>query len=113
MTDKKITTKLKSLENKREKVFSKYSEIKDELNELESSISFFKEIDNIKPQILFNLGRDKKYVYGQIYYYTKPQSTKKKSYRFLIGKMSDDKSRQELESICMDVFYEKVVKEFV
>ena len=109
----KILKKLESFQNKREKVFNRYSKVKEKLDDLDSNIKFFSELENIKPQILFNQGRDKKYVYGQVYYLTEPQSSKKKSFRFLIGKMSDDKSRQEWESICMSVFYEKVVKEFV
>ena len=109
----KILKKLESFQNKREKVFNKYSIVKEKLDDLDSNIKFFSELENIKPQILFNQGRDKKYVYGQVYYLTEPQSSKKKSFRFLIGKMSDVKSRQEWESICMSVFYEKVVKEFV
>jgi len=109
----KILKKLESFQNKREKVFNKYSIVKEKLDDLDSNIKFFSELENIKPQILFNQGRDKKYVYGQVYYLTEPQSSKKKSFRFLIGKMSDVKSRQEWESICMSVFYQKVVKEFV
>jgi len=109
----KILKKLESFQNKREKVFNRYSIVKEQLDNLDSNIKFFSELENIKPQILFNQGRDKKYVYGQVYYLTEPQSSKKKSFRFLIGKMSDIKSRQEWESVCLSVFYEKVVKKFV
>ncbi len=109
----KILKKLESFQNKREKVFNRYSIVKEQLDNLDSNIKFFSELENIKPQILFNQGRDKKYFYGQVYYLTEPQSSKKKSFRFLIGKMSDIKSRQEWESVCLSVFYEKVVKKFV
>ena len=109
----KILKKLESFQNKREKVFNRYSIVKEKLDNLDSNIKFFSELENIKPQILFNQGRDKKYVYGQVYYLTEPQSSKKKSFRFLIGKMSDDKSRQKWESVCLNVFYEKVVKEHI
>ncbi len=91
----KILKKLESLQIKREKVFNRYSKVKDELDELDSNINYLSELNNIKPNILFNQGRDKKYVYGQVYFYPNPQSTKKKSFRFIIGKMSE---RNQLRS---------------
>ena len=109
----KILKKLESFQNKREKVFNRFSKVKKKLDDVDSNIKYLSDLDKIKPNILFNQGRDRKYVYGQVYWFSNPQSKTKKSFRFLIGKMSDVKSRQEWESVCVSVFYEKVVKEYI
>ena len=108
----KIIKKLESFQIKREKVFNRYSIIKDKLDEIDSNIIYLTELCNIKPNILFNQGRDKKYVYGQVYFYPNPQSTKKKSFRFIIGKMSEKKSIKKWKELCVDVFYYKIGDEY-
>ena len=107
-TDKSIKRKLSKLESKREKVNDKFQMYETQLTEIDNKIEYFKSILNIKPQILFNQGRDKKYVYGQVYYLVEPTSDRKKSFRFLIGKMSEKKTRKEWEELCVDVFYYKI-----
>lgn len=108
-----IVKKLKSLQKSRGKVYDKYSVISDQLNELDSYINYYDGIDKIKPNILMNQGRDKKYVYGQVYYYHKPGLSTKKSFRFLIGKMVDNKSTKEWNEICIQHFIDKVVSEYI
>ena len=87
--------KLTKLIKKRESVLKKYSVVKDELDSLDNQIKYINEFIKIKPQLLFNQGRDKKYIYGQVYWYSDDYGSKKKSYRYLIGKMSEKKSRKE------------------
>ena len=76
-------------------------------------IDYIEGVKKVTPQILFNYGRDKKYVYGQIYYKVNPHTDEKKSFRFMIGKMDDNKSRKQLERICLDTFYDKIIIENV
>ena len=120
MIPETLKSKLKKLHSSHDKKYSvmkkkqhDYEVYSKRVTEIKNIIDYIENSESVKPQILFNQGRDKKYVYGQVYYLTEPQSSKKKSFRFLIGKMSDDKSRLEWESVCVSVFYEKVVKEFV
>jgi len=109
----KILKKLELFQNRRNRVFDKYTKVKEQLDDLESNIRFLTELTNIKPNILFHQGRDKKYVYGQVYFYPNPQSNKKKSFRFIIGKMTEKKSKKQWNEICLNVFYDKYVNEYI
>jgi len=104
-----LSKKLDTLTNKRDKVQQKYSVVKKELDSLNDDINYIKELTELKPQILYNQGRDKKYIYGQVYWYSEGYGSKKKSYRFLIGKMTDKKSRKILKDECLVQFISKVV----
>ena len=104
-----LSKKLDTLTNKRDKVQQKYSVVKKELDSLNDDINYIKELTELKPQILYNQGRDKKYIYGQVYWYSEGYNSKKKSYRFLIGKMVDKKSRKILKDECLVQFISKVV----
>ena len=105
---KEKLSKLKITHKKKHDVVVKKME---EVVTLKNSIDYLEGLARIKPQILYNYGRDKKYIYGQVYYQVKPQSTDKKTFRFMIGKMDDNKSRKQLEKICLDTFYKKAVDE--
>ena len=110
----KLDKLIKSYKKKHNLFTRKQSELKSietELNTLQKEIDFFDKSLAIKPHILYNQGRDKKYIYGQVYHFISPQSDKKKSYRFLIGKMDEGKSRSELEQICIQKFMEKVIED--
>ncbi len=109
----KILKKLESFQKRRDKVFDRYSKLKEQLDEIDFNITYLTELCNIKPNILFNQGRDKKYVYGQVYFYQTPQSTKKKSFRFIIGKMSEKKTMKKWSEICLEVFYGRLVGEYI
>ena len=98
-------SKLKITHKKKHDVVVKKME---EVVTLKNSIDYLEGLDRIKPQILYNYGRDKKYIYGQLYYQVEPQSSKKKTMRFMIGKMEEKKSRKQLENICLDTFYNKI-----
>ena len=98
-------SKLKITHKKKHDVVVKKIE---EVVTLKNSIDYLEGLDRIKPQILYNYGRDKKYIYGQLYYQVEPQSSKKKTMRFMIGKMEEKKSRKQLENICLDTFYNKI-----
>jgi|TARA_Y100000310_G_C20296989_1_gene629901 hypothetical protein len=104
-----LSKKLDTLISKRDKVEQKYTVIKKDLDSLNDDINYLKELSDIKPQILYNQGRDKKYIYGQIYWYSDRYGSKKKSYRFLIGKMSDKKSRKYLSETSINIFLTKVI----
>ena len=98
-------SKLKITHKKKHDVVVKKME---EVVTLKNSIDYLEGLARIKPQILYNYGRDKKYIYGQLYYQVEPQSSKKKTMRFMIGKMEEKKSRKQLENICLDTFYNKI-----
>lgn len=92
--------------NKHYKIYEKSL---NDYKKLKHEIDFYSAYKKVKPQILYNQGRDKKYIYGQVYYYTSNTETKKKSYRFLIGSMDDNNSRKKLEKKCIDIFFEKYI----
>ena len=105
--------KLQSSYEKEDNLFTKkryeMEVIGNKMFRIQNEIDYIKNTKSLKPQILFNYGRDKKYVYGQIYYFIEPQSTDKKSFRFMIGKMSEKKSRKEWNKICMDKFLNNII----
>ena len=104
-----IKKNINSIHKRRDSVFTKYSSIKKNLDELDIQLNYYNKLLEVKPQILFNQGREKKYVYGQVYFYESHTSNIKKSYRFIIGKMYEEKSREEWEEICLERFYNKLV----
>ena len=106
---KQLINQLNKLSKVRKNVYDKYSKLKIDLTTIDNHINYIKELESIKPQILMNQGRDKKYIYGQVYWYSDEYGSKKKSYRFLIGKMSEKKSKTELKQICMEHFISNVV----
>ncbi len=85
----------------------------DKVTHTQNIIDYINDFNKLKPQILYNYGRDKQYVYGQVYFKVNPQSKKKQNYRFLLGKMADNKTRTQLEKICKKLFLEKVIGESV
>jgi len=103
---KKIKKKIETLTNKRQKIHPKYLSVKESLDELDNQLKYYNKLINVKPQILFNQGRGKKYVYGQVHFFENKESNKLKSYRFIIGKMYEEKSREEWEDICLEKFYD-------
>ena len=106
---KKLNKTIETLNKNRGKVLSKFLSVKESLDEIDIQLTYYNKLINIKPQILFNQGREKKYVYGQVYFFENQNSNKMKSYRFIIGKMYENKSRKEWEEICLERFYNKLV----
>ena len=110
-------SKLKSSHKKKDVVMKKklheYEDSLSKVTELKNEIEYIEGVKKITPQILYNYGRDGKYIYGQVYYKVNPNSNDKKSFRFMIGKTAEKLSRKKLEKICMDTFYEKIIMENV
>ena len=101
--------KSKILEKKQEE----YETYSSDVLELKNLINFIDNSRAVKPQILYNQGRDGKYIYGQVYYLIKPQSTTRRSYRFMIGKTSENVSRKLLEKKCLEVFYDRYISSYL
>ena len=105
---------LKERYDRKNKVLTKkkveYDKYSLEVTRIKNLIDFVENSQAVKPQILYNQGRDGKYIYGQTYYLNSPYDTKKTSYRFMIGKTSDELSREELEKRCLEIFHDKYIK---
>ena len=105
---------LKERYDRKNKVLTKkkveYDKYSLEVTRIKNLIDFVENSQAVKPQILYNQGREGKYIYGQIYYLNSPYDTKKTSYRFMIGKTSDELSREELEKRCLEIFHDKYIK---
>ena len=108
---------LKERYDRNNKVLTKkkveYDKYSLEVTRIKNLIDFVENSQAVKPQILYNQGRDGKYIYGQIYYLNSPYDTKKHSYRFMIGKTSDELSREELEKRCLEIFQDKYIKSHI
>ena len=76
---KKLNKKIQTLNKNREKVLSKFLSVKESLDEIDNQLTYFNKLLNVKSQILFNQGREKKYVYGQVYFFENQNSNKMKS----------------------------------
>jgi len=70
-------------------------------------IQFYKDTLNLTPTILYNSGRDKKYVYGKVWWFSDGMGSKKKGYRYFLGKMDEKKPKSFWEDKLLSVFFEK------
>ena len=70
-------------------------------------IQFYKDTLNLTPTILYNSGRDKKYVYGKVWWFSNGMGSKKKGYRYFLGKMDEKKPKSFWEDKLLSVFFEK------
>jgi|TARA_Y100000592_G_C5369936_1_gene268022 hypothetical protein len=120
MNNKKLHTQLNKLQSSYDKKHSmmkkkqlEFETISDEVNRIKNTIDYLKGSESVKVHIIKNYGRDGKYVYGQVYYNINPQTSDKKPFRFMIGKMTENKSQSEWESLCREVFFNKVIKEHI
>ena len=98
------------IKNNNDKVKDFQSRVKglDEQNHTHTQlIQFYKDTINLTPTILFNSGRDKKYVYGKVWWYSNGIGSKKKEYRYFLGKMDKKKSKSFWKDKLLSVFYEK------
>ena len=111
MTPKLLKSKLSKLKSEYKKKTAVIDKLQSETLALKNTIDFIDGLAKLKPQILYNYGRDKKYIYGQVYFKSTPQSTSKETFRFMIGKMDEKKSRKQLEKICVETFYQKMMYE--
>ena len=70
-------------------------------------IKFYEDTLNLTPTILYNSGRDGKYVYGKVWWFKDGVGSKKKEYRYFLGKMDKKKPKSFWEDKLLSVFYEK------
>jgi hypothetical protein len=98
------------IEFRKKKVDEFQSSIKklEELNLLQiQQLKFLKDTLNLTPTILYNSGRDKKYIYGKVWWFSDGIDSKKKEYRYFLGKMDDDKPKSYWENKLLDTFFEE------
>ena len=70
-------------------------------------IQFYEDTLNLTPTLLFNSGRDGKYMYGKVWWFSNGIGSKKKEYRYFLGKMDKKKPKSFWEDKLLSVFYEK------
>ena len=70
-------------------------------------IKFYEDTLNLTPTILYSSGRDKKYVYGKVWWFSNGIGSKKKEYRYFLGKMDDVKPQSFWEKKLLNIFFEK------
>ena len=93
---------------------SKIEDFRDRVGVLEEQnhthtqlIQFYEDTLNLTPTILYNSGRDGKYVYGKVWWFKGGVGSKKKEYRYFLGKMDKKKPKSFWEDKLLSVFYEK------
>ena len=98
------------IENNNDKVKDFQSRVKglEEQNHTNTQlIKFYEDTLNLTPTILYNSGRDKKYVYGKVWWFSNGMGSKKKGYRYFLGKMDEKKPQSFWENKLLSVFYDK------
>ena len=70
-------------------------------------IQFLSDTLNLTPTILYDSGRDKKYVYGKVWWFSNGVGSKKKEYRYFLGKMDKKKLKSFWENKLLSVFYDR------
>ena len=70
-------------------------------------IQFLKDTMNLTTTILYNSGRDKKYVYGKVWWFKDGVGSKKKEYRYFLGKMDKKKPKSFWKDKLLNTFFEK------
>jgi len=70
-------------------------------------IQFLKDTMNLTTTILYDSGRDKKYIYGKVWWFSNGIGSKKKGYRYFLGKMDDVKPQSFWEKKLLNNFFEK------
>ena len=118
---KKLDKKVDSLNKDKSDLLNKITDVESDIDKVIMERRFFMSIPYLSPTLLFNYGRDKKYIYGQVYHNINPHSKKKKTFRFMLGKMSDyfppkDYTQEEikeirvkLENLCIIKYTEKEI----
>ena len=103
----KLSNLIKNNDDKVKGLQSKIEELEKENLTHSQLIQFYKDTLNLTPTILYNSGRDKKYVYGKVWWYSNGIGSKKKEYRYFLGKMDKKKSKSFWKDKLLSVFYEK------
>tara|TARA_Y100000031_G_scaffold137168_1_gene161871 strand:+ start:30 stop:491 length:462 start_codon:yes stop_codon:yes gene_type:complete len=121
---KKLQKQIDKLDKLIEDNKSKIEDFQSSMKELEEQnhthtqlIQFLSDTLNLTPTILYDSGRDKKYVYGKVWWFSNGVGSKKKEYRYFLGKMDKKKPKSFWENKLLSVFYEKekgsIVKVFL
>ena len=116
--NKKLQTQVDKLSNLIKKNNDKIKDFQHRVKGLEEQnqhytqhIQFLKDTMNLTTTILYNSGRDKKYVYGKVRWYSnlfeEGLKSKKKEFRYFLGKMDKKKPKYYWEDILLSKFYEK------
>ncbi len=79
----------------------------------EMIVEFIDGLGNLKPNIIYNNGRDKLYIYGKVWYYDSPMAEDKKDIRFIIGRMVDGESKEVLQERTLNKFFDKYVSQWL
>ena len=103
----KINTLINSNESKIEDFQSRVKELEEQNHTHTQLIQFLSDTINLTPTILYNSGRDKKYVYGKVWWFSNGVESKKKEYRYFLGKMDKKKPKSYWEDKLLSVFFEK------
>ena len=103
----KLNKLINSNESKIEDFQSRVRELEEQNYTHTQLIQFLSDTINLTPTILYNSGRDKKYVYGKVWWYSNGIGSKKKEYRYFLGKMDKKKSKSFWKDKLLSVFYEK------
>ena len=101
----KIQKKIGNNETKLSKLQLDKQMIEKDNDELKQLLKFYDDTYNLKPTIILNSGRDNKYVYGKCWWYSNGVGSKKKGYRYFLGKMDERKSKSHWELVCIEKFY--------
>ena len=111
---KKLQKQIDKLDKLIEDNKSKIEDFQSSMKELEEQnhthtqlIQFLSDTINLTPTILYNSGRDGKYVYGKVWWFSKGGGSKKKEYRYFLGKMDKKKPKSFWKDKLLSVFYEK------
>ena len=111
---KKLQKQIDKLNNLIDRNKNKIEDFHQKVNGLEKLnhthnqlIQFYKDTINLTPTILYNSGRDKKYVYGKVWWYSNGIGSRKKEYRYFLGKMDNKKPKSFWENKLLSIFYEK------
>ena len=103
----KLNKLIDSNKSKIEDFQSRVKELEEQNHTHTQLIQFLSDTINLTPTILYNSGRDKKYVYGKVWWFSNGVGSKKKEYRYFLGKMDKKKPKSFWEDKLLSVFYEK------
>ena len=103
----KLNKLINSNESKIEDSQQRVKELVEQNHTHSQLIQFYKDTLNLTPTILYKSGRDKKYVYGKVWWFSNGMGSKKKGYRYFLGKMDKKKPKSYWEDKLLSVFYEK------
>ena len=103
----KLSNLIKKNNDKMEDFQSRVKGLEEQNHTHTQLIQFYEDTLNLTPTILYDSGRDKKYVYGKVWWFKDGVGSKKKEYRYFLGKMDKKKPKSFWEDKLLSVFYEK------